>query len=177
MQRFLTRRFEIERVLRRSKYVTSFVGHDRWTDRREVFVKCIPGRVCQISAGFEKRLAWYRSIAHPRMGNVVEAGFTPGKDFYYSSSAFQAGSVRYRRDLRSGSHGIEALHILGWEMLLKPDSRRERTSTTSGTTILHRQKVFSTGRTQAQSPQDWLGPACCYRPTESFTEGSNPQTF
>ena len=92
MQRFLTRRFEIERVLRRSKYVTSFVGHDRWTDRREVFVKCIPGRVCQISAGFEKRLAWYRSIAHPRMGNVVEAGFTPGKDFYYVRDYYPASA-------------------------------------------------------------------------------------
>ncbi len=93
MQRFLTTRFEIVRALRRSKYVTSFLGHDRWTDRREVFVKCIPARVCQMSAGFEKRLAWYRTIAHPGIGNIVEAGFTPRKDFYYVRDYYPASAA------------------------------------------------------------------------------------
>ena len=94
MQRFLTRRFEVIRVLRRSKDVNSFVGHDRWTERREVFVKCITSRACRISGGFEEPLAWHRGVVHPLIGNIHEAGFTPRKDFYYVRTYYPGESTK-----------------------------------------------------------------------------------
>ena len=83
LQRFLTDRFEVRRILHRSEHVTSFVGNDRWWGRDDVFVKCIRNRACWIDRGFRESLARYRGLVHPLVENIYDAGFSPRKDFFY----------------------------------------------------------------------------------------------
>ena len=83
LQRFLTDRFEVRRILRRSEHVTSFVGNDRWWGRDDVFVKCIRNRACWIDRGFPESLARYRGLVHPLVENIYSAGFSRRKDFFY----------------------------------------------------------------------------------------------
>ena len=82
MQRFLTARFEVDRLLRRSHHVTTFLGQDRWSSQK-VFVKCLANRLHTNPPSFEDQLAWYHGMTHPLIGGIRHAGFTTRGDFYF----------------------------------------------------------------------------------------------
>ena len=82
MQRFLTDRFEVAKVVRRTKAAISFVGHDRWSGKRNVFVKCLVAGTFQVSSQTAQKLAAFRGLKHPLLTNVDAVGFTPRRDFY-----------------------------------------------------------------------------------------------
>ena len=82
MQRFLTNRFEIQRVLRHSRSTVSFRGLDRWDDDKPVFVKRLRSGTYHPDARLRDRIVRLRGLRHPFLANMYEASLTPGKDFY-----------------------------------------------------------------------------------------------
>ena len=83
MHRSIHRRFEVVKTLRRSRGAATFVGRDRWSDDDEdVVVRFFAANTYRTPGNLCEKLAWYRGLCHPLVGDLRHAAVTTKRDFY-----------------------------------------------------------------------------------------------
>ena len=76
MDPFISRRFEVERYLGRSKKAVSFRARDLWSGNH-VLVKTFEVGQGLKTDGLAERFAWFRGLQHPLIARVFWVGLTP----------------------------------------------------------------------------------------------------